>query len=77
MLIHIILSIIIVSIAGLAFAYTSYKLGRGDKRIGCGGGTCGSCNPNNTGQSCPTEIQEETSFMDAMPTNKEQINHDE
>ncbi|MCD4654264.1 hypothetical protein K8T06_10055 [bacterium] len=55
MLTHIILSIIIVTIAGTAFAFTSHLLGRGDKRIGCGAGKCGVCNSENEGLPCPEE----------------------
>lgn len=85
MLTHIILSIIIVTLAGLAFAFTSHKLGRGDKRIGCGAGKCGACNSENQGQSCPNEDQnlngdsqeendtDQSSFLDAMPDNRRDI----
>lgn len=73
MLTHILLSIVIVTIAGLAFALTSHKLGRGDKRIGCGAGKCGACNPDNAGAACPNESDDDdTSFLDALPVNRPQ-----
>ena len=72
MWIHILLSILIVTVAGLAFAWTSHKLGRGEHRIGCGAGKCGACNPENEGAECPNESEkeDEPSFMDAFPKNQ-------
>lgn len=55
MLLQIVLTIVIVFILGLAFALTSLKLGRGDKRPGCGHGTCSTCNPANRDATCPSE----------------------
>jgi len=71
MLTHILLSIVIVTIAGLAFALTSHKLGRGDKRVGCGAGKCGACNPDNEGAVCPNEsVDNDPSFLDALQVNR-------
>lgn len=55
MMLQIALTIVIVFILGLAFALTSLKLGRGDKRPGCGHGTCSTCNPANRDATCPSQ----------------------
>jgi hypothetical protein len=60
MLTHIILTIVIVAIAGLAFAFTSHKLGRGDKRVGCGRGECSACNPEHRNTECPENHNTDT-----------------
>lgn len=57
MMLQIVLTIVIVFVLGLAFALTSLKLGRGDKRPGCGHGTCASCNPANRDATCPSESE--------------------
>lgn len=55
MMLQIVLTITIIFVLGLAFALTSLKLGRGDKRPGCGHGTCSACNPANRDTACPTQ----------------------
>ncbi|MBN1296217.1 hypothetical protein JXA80_05505 [bacterium] len=68
---NIMLSIVIVTIAGAAFALTSLKLGRGDRRTGCGAGRCAACNPDaHPDTACPTPASDEPSMLSGMPSNR-------
>lgn len=61
---HIVLTIIVVTIAGAAFGITSHLLGRGDKRPGCGRGDCGACKTGSPNPDCTAPLQSDEANED-------------